>query len=231
MIDEIIVKNSDDIGLIKKTREETSIAIQILEQKIDKINDEMEMTRKNIKDKEEKERSHTPMKCNLCGKSYKRFIDLETHIMTNHEKYDVFPCDKCEKVFVVKWRLKKHMQLHSENFAQHCHYFNNGKECPFEAIGCKFLHSVSQLCQFGLTCTKRLCPNRHSGDTKNITETGQKCYESSEQEEMDTSAEECGSFLTSTPVKRKFRCVDCDKKSQCTDCFVRQHMVTGKIAI
>ena len=41
MIDALVVKNSDDIILIKKLRDENSVAIKTLESKIDDINKEI----------------------------------------------------------------------------------------------------------------------------------------------------------------------------------------------
>ena len=76
--------------------------------------------------------------------SFNRFVDLEQHIKTCHEKHTVFQCDTCEKGFALKWRLKKHMRLHEESNIKTCHYFNNDKNCPYEEIGCKFLHNVAK---------------------------------------------------------------------------------------
>ena len=47
--------------------------------------------------------------------TFARFVNLETHIRTCNANHQVFHCDKCEKGFVLKWRLKKHMVLHTEN--------------------------------------------------------------------------------------------------------------------
>ena len=50
--------------------------------------------------------------------------------------YNPFKCEKCDKSFVLKWRLRKHLSGHeAEAF---CYYFDNEKECPFDKIGCKF---------------------------------------------------------------------------------------------
>lgn len=51
MIDEIIVKNTDDIAKIKKTKEENAVAIQCLETRIEKIDKEIETTKKTIQEK------------------------------------------------------------------------------------------------------------------------------------------------------------------------------------
>ena len=83
------------------------------------------------------------------------------HIKTDHDKHQTFECDKCEKHFVIEWRLKKHMHLHTQINIKRCHYFNNEKTYPFNELGCKFQHSVAEKCKFGQKCKRRLCPNRH----------------------------------------------------------------------
>ena len=61
--------------------------------------------------------------------------ELEKQIMNQHD-YNPFKCEKCDKSFVLKWRLRKHLSGHeAEAF---CYYFDNEKECPFDKIGCKF---------------------------------------------------------------------------------------------
>ena len=32
--------------------------------------------------------------------------------MTQHENIDNYNCEKCGKMFVLKWRLRKHMEIH-----------------------------------------------------------------------------------------------------------------------
>jgi hypothetical protein len=113
------------------------------------------------------------------------------------------------------------MNLHSEEkvySVNNCHYFNNDKKCPFEELGCKFLHSVSQICKFGPTSEMK---KDKVTDIENV--------EVSEEVENDELADD-SNFMTSTPIKGKFDCVECHNVSQCTDCFVRQHMETGELA-
>ena len=177
----------------------------------------MDKSKKNIPDKVDKERTPALLKCKLCDHSFKRFVDLETHIMTNHSKYQNFQCNKCEKRFVLKWRLRKHMVIHSQVNVKNCHYFNNGKKCPFEQFGCKFLHTASKPCELGITCSKYLCHYRHSGETmdsSNITETEDD--DDLGKEGMDNSSDTSSSFVTSTPENRKCQCDECDKNKQCT---------------
>ena len=86
MIDEIIVNNSDDILMIKKAKEENSIAIRQLERQIDKVDKEIEMTKKAVQSKtdiiQRGFQSNNPdssMDCKLCEKSFNKFVDLENH--------------------------------------------------------------------------------------------------------------------------------------------------------
>ena len=106
------------------------------------------------------------IKCKLCEESFDKFVDLENHIEVCHEKHNVFQCDKCEKGFVLKWRLKKHIRLHEET-----------------NINLAIIETMT-----GTVPMKNL---------------------------------DASSFVTSTPEK-VFQCEDCDDKTQCTDCFVRQ---------
>ena len=227
MLDQIIVKNSDDILLIKKTKDANAAAIKHLETKIEQIDNEIEETNMTRKDKRMRarntlsfEKSFTTLKCNICDENFERYSDLENHIKTCHGEHKLFQCNQCEKNFVLKWRLGKHMKLHNENNIKNCHYFNNMKECPFEILGCKFLHTVAEICQFGQRCQRRLCPLRHTLDKRvavNDTEDVEEVYI----DENDTTSAD-NSFATSTPQKTRFDCEDCKNKSQCIDCYVRQ---------
>ena len=232
MLDEIIVKNSDDILIIKKTKDANAVAIKLLETKIDQFEQEIEKAKQTsegkgmiARDMSNVERSFTSLKCNLCEKSFHRYSDLENHIETNHDRHQVFQCDQCEKNFILKWRLRKHMQLHTENNIKNCHYFNNRKKCPFEKLGCKFLHAVSKICELGQTCKRHLCPFRHTTDKSVASkDTEMEDVEDDSMAGNDTT-NEYTSFLTSTPQKTQFNCEDCRNQSQCTDCYVRQETV------
>jgi hypothetical protein len=173
------------------------------------------------------------IKCNLCEKSFHRFADLEMHIRSNHEKHQVFKCDQRDKCFVLNWRLRKHMKIHTEEFGKHCHYFNNNRKCPFEELVCKFLHAEAKICKLESKCRRRLCPLRHSDVVNTQNDVNVSILEEhNDVEENDMSAEEFPSnesFLTSTPQKFEYECEECINKTQCTDCFVRQHEATGQI--
>ena len=55
-----------------------------------------------------------------------------------------------------------YMKVHDEKETlKRCHFFNNQKVCPFEEIGCKFLHLQSSPCRF-TECQNKLCPFTHT---------------------------------------------------------------------
>ena len=230
MIDQIIVQNSDAIAALKKAKDENCDAIKHLDTKIDNIDTEIEMTKKLLREKEDMVRNKVKLglansvTCVLCDKSFNRIVDLEKHIQASHDKHQVFQCDQCGKAFTLKWRLEKHMNLHTSKNVKPCHYFNNKKECPFEEYGCKFQHIVSKKCHFDHRCQKRLCPYKHSKEASNVNNDTEidDVIDSESEMEADECTVDTGSFLTSTPQKRKFECNDCIDKTQCTDCYVRE---------
>merc|ERR1712082_511832 len=71
---------------------------------------------------------------------------LELH-MKSHDNINPFKCDICDKDFLMKWRLQKHVMAH-KGPRKHCHYFNNSKVCPYEQVGCQFQHKNSGKCRF-----------------------------------------------------------------------------------
>ena len=60
-------------------------------------------------------------------------------MVTIHASEKPHACETCKKTFVLKWRLEKHLSIHQES-VKTCKFFKEGKECPFEEIGCKFGH-------------------------------------------------------------------------------------------
>ena len=100
------------------------------------------------------------IRCNHCGEIFKENWLLEVH-MKSHADAETFECELCSKTFQSKWRLGKHRDIHSNPETKKCHYFNNEKTCPFEEIGCKFLHKDSEMCQSENRCKHKLCPLKH----------------------------------------------------------------------
>ena len=85
---------------------------------------------------------------------------LENHL--KEQEVESFKCDECEKTFYLKWRIAKHKTIHDKINVKFCHYFNNNKLCPFEEIGCMFLHAKSKLCRFKQSCKNDLCQFQHA---------------------------------------------------------------------
>ena len=103
----------------------------------------------------------TKIECKVCDEIFSKNYDLEVHIKTAHKPKELYNCDKCDKTFLLKWRLLKHQKNHDNTSLQKCHYFNNKLTCPFEEMGCMFAHEVSNMCKFDSKCTTILCSFRH----------------------------------------------------------------------
>ena len=101
------------------------------------------------------------IECDQCDSTFTQMYDLEHHIESIHQAKQNFKCNQCNLSFFTNWRLQKHTRMHSKN-GKKCHFFNNGKLCPYEKLGCRFEHEVSQKCKFGIKCKKSLCQFMHT---------------------------------------------------------------------
>ena len=143
MIDEILVKNSDDITVIKKTKEDNSISNKNLDAKIYKIDKEIETRLENIKtqlddrttfDKENideaKDEKHNDIKCNYFNKGFCKMKEtcLFKHKSTTICK-DHLASQKCSK----KECDKRHPKT--------CRYFLRGS-C-WRRDNCSYLYAYS----------------------------------------------------------------------------------------
>ena len=146
---------NDKIILLEKRAEVSEEKVRMLEKKLDDT--------KELADKEQRPSAscHFIVGCKICKETFAKNSDLEIHIKNTHENTDVYDCDICEKSFSLKWRLKKHREGHTSECKKFCHYFNNEKVCPFEEIGCKFLHQDSEICRYGARCQNDLCQFKH----------------------------------------------------------------------
>jgi len=79
--------------------------------------------------------------CKECKHSFTRTCDLEKHMVSEHASKKQHKCPECDKTFLLKWRMMKHMKIHNEP-TKTCKYFNDAIECPFEELGCKFVHDI-----------------------------------------------------------------------------------------
>ena len=98
--------------------------------------------------------------CNECEQSFSKSHSLEEHMIVVHRKQKEYKCDTCGADFLSMWRWSKHIALHQKE-SRKCHFYNNGKECPYSLIGCKFLHEESQICKYAHRCEKVMCQYRH----------------------------------------------------------------------
>lgn len=68
----------------------------------------------NITENNESSECRPDRKCNVCGKEFKKPIDLRRHTRT-HTKEKPFTCEICSKSFALLCTLKTHLQTHEEN--------------------------------------------------------------------------------------------------------------------
>lgn len=99
--------------------------------------------------------------CNICGVTFVNRYNMETHMISKHDKLKSFNCEMCNVEFVSEWRFKKHIAVHDDKSRRKCHYFNNGGDCPFFKDGCKFLHENARLCDYRENCKRTKCQYRH----------------------------------------------------------------------
>ena len=143
---------SFNINEITEKLDNNEVTIKVYEKKIKDLNEIVNNSQNN---------KHSPtFKCKLCDQTFSKSFKMEEHLKT-HTNADVVNCSICDKEFVVKWRLDKHFKTHSEN-NKYCHYFNNGKSCPYENIGCKFKHEDAPLCRYLSRCRLKVCQFQHS---------------------------------------------------------------------
>ena len=155
------------------------------------------------------------IKCSLCTTRFKDVSNLERHIKRNHKDHETFECHTCRKTFVTKWRLEKHMKMHSKIKLKECKYYRTKRHCPFEDLGCKFGHGTdiqSETIDRQIEDISKMSNYVHS-DTFD--------YEGKE----DMTKKE--SFCTSTPLKKQkklLQCEECPDLTQCTDCLIKQYI-------
>ena len=109
--------------------------------------------------------------------------------------------------FVTEWRLRKHEKSLTNKVQIYCKYSKRNIHCPFEELGCKFGHDISE-----------------SGDDKDRVVVDKK-VEVDRVIKHDTRRKNYSSITTdiSTP-KETLPCEECLDNSECVDCFVN-HML------
>ena len=51
---------------------------------------------------------------------------------------------------------------------KYCHYYNNGKLCPYFEVGCMFKHEESEKCNFDKQCRFTLCQYKHTANGERL---------------------------------------------------------------
>ena len=139
--------------------------------------------------------NHAPrIECKDCDKIFCKNYDLEVHIKTEHKPKELLQCDKCDKHFVLKWRLLKHKLNHDNISKAKCHYFNNNLTCPFEEMGCMFAHELSDMCKFDKKCTRNLCSFGHTSIEEEPDDKENEDNNQSEENEVEP-CESCGEIF------------------------------------
>ena len=97
-----------------------------------------------------------------------------------------------------------------------CHYFNNQKICPFEQIGCMFLHLPAGECRNSESCTMKLCSFEHKNIKVNEKETVKKSEMTKEQQNFDINVQKNfpDIFENYLQNKRTIQCYYCDFRSE-----------------
>ena len=183
MLNNVDVKELDDkIKMINEARNDSKIIN--IEKKINQLEDLMSKKQENsdmnvinhkeysckncdykVQDKSElkqhiKTKHPKEIKCKVCDETFDKTYKLELHLK-NHE-VECFKCKVCDKSFHLKWRLEKHESAHNLLNVKFCHYFNNGKQCPYEEVGCMFKHEHAERCRYNYSCKNKLCQFQHS---------------------------------------------------------------------
>ena len=145
-----------EIACIKDEKEKVDSKLKEIEEKIDRLEAENDKIKANSPKKSEKD-----IYCTKCDRCFQSNSHLEKHLKDEH-RVKTIQCGKCDMSFHTKWRLLKHQRSHDDNMKQRrCYYFNAGKHCPFELLGCKFLHEISEPCKYGSKCLRHMCQFRH----------------------------------------------------------------------
>ena len=161
---------------VKSLKNEINELKIIYNSRIEKLEGKVNDATNKGKEKEVEKRKVTTtkdkksQKCKHCSMKFDQNIELENHLKFKHlEEAQVFECNICDKKFLLKWRLQKHLDVHEVN-TKYCHYFNNKKECPYIEFGCMFKHEASPECKFIDNCKNKLCQFKHDIRTINILE-------------------------------------------------------------
>ena len=83
----------------------------------------------------------------------------------------------------------KHQQMHTKT-PTFCYYFNSNLDCPFEEIGCKFLHEKAGKCK-SLQCVRKMCPFEHFSASEEIMKVTNSDVTNEKVDDLNTFKVEC----------------------------------------
>ena len=150
------MKENDELDSLK--RKLIGVEIELL--KLKPLNESIHQ--KEVKNnKSDPTQNFKSKHCKLCNLTFVQNCDLDRHIKEMHEADDEFKCDQCDKTFYLEWRYTNHKKIHYGT-VKPCHFFNNGKHCLYEDIGCMFLHEESDQCKFKNCVNKLNKPFKHN---------------------------------------------------------------------
>ena len=136
--DNLIKKLDDKLSFVDKNGVvfKENHEIEHIQKKLSRLEAELSIPKRIIEknaDLEERAPKFKSFKCDQCQESFGKNCDLEKHFDVN-KKAKEHKCNICGNDFYLKLRLEKQEEIHTGN-VKHCHFFNNGKICPFAEIG------------------------------------------------------------------------------------------------
>ena len=153
-------------------------------------------------------------KCSECGESLNTIKELRTHMRKQHYAKGI-ECNKCSKMFDEEWKLNAHLKKHKglsctlcektfdfedilqkhikiahEGTKLYCHFYNNEKNCPFEA-DCIFLHENSTKCRYGQLCERQNCMFKHRANEETVDDNDEENLDDDDQSEANVLCDNC----------------------------------------
>ena len=182
----VLVNENDELDLITKKLINLEVEIQSLKKgNINKSKNQRERFRSTCGSSA----STHKHKCYLCEIIFEKNCDLELHLAESHEEEKTFKCNDCEKWFYLEWRCKQHMKIHTSE-VKYCYFFNNDKNCPYEEIGCMFLHESAEMCTFS-PCRNNLCQYKHEKVIETIEDKIEEGNVDSDEEYQPVAENQC----------------------------------------
>ena len=151
-----------EISSLRKELDKVSNKIVKIDEDIILLDEQSKKLSENVKKVTLKRKiKESRVKCDHCDMQFDSNSSIEMHL-NNLKMTRQFKCSECETSFHTQWRLIKHKKIHqSSSKKRNCHFYNSGKICPFEELGCKFVHEYSDKCKLGDKCTFHMCHFKH----------------------------------------------------------------------